>query len=455
LIYQNTIHVPLIVRAPGGPRDSRVDDNASLVDIVPTVLGLTGLAAPPQVEGADLSGYLTGAPPKRPRLLYTESLWPELYGCCGLFGVIDGSWKYIRAPKPELYDLSRDGEEKNNLVERQPQIARRLRDRLEQWEKAIVAAAKPQGNSGASLPKGTLQQLESFGYVGGGTGAADFGADLKLEDAKDFVVNFERCKTATELMAKRRYDEAGKLLLEVVAERPKVVLVHYWLGQIAVFQSRPADAVRELSTAVSLLGEAKVAPTSSAAEARRTQAMHCHMELGRALILGGKQDPAIVEFQTAFGMEPNAFEDNTNLVNLLAVRGRFVEAIAHCRKVLETAPGNMPMRNKLAWMLATCPDASVRNGAEAVAIARRLTQGAGGNEPNCMATLAAAYAEAGQFPPAVAAAERAVALARSAGQAILALKCQSQLALYRAGRPCREAPTGGVTNGPQAAGGGE
>ena len=183
--------------------------------------------------------------------------------------------------------------------------------------------------------------------------------------------------------------------------------------------------------------------------------MHCHMALGHALMLGEKYDPAIVEFQTAYSMEPEAFEDNTSLVNLLAVRGRFAEAVAHCRKVFQTGPGNLPVQNKLAWMLATCPEASVRSGAEAVAIARRLTQGRGGNEPNCLATLAAAYAEADQFPAAVAAAERAVALAQSSGQTILVLKFQSQLARYRAGRPCREIPTGGVVSGPQAAGRGE
>ena len=166
--------------------------------------------------------------------------------------------------------------------------------------------------------------------------------------------------------------------------------------------------------------------------------------LGRALMLDGKPDPAIVEFQTAFGMDPEAFEDNTNLVNLLAVRGRFAEAVAHCRKVLETRPENLSVQNKLAWMLATCPDASVRNGAEAVEMARRLVQGRGGREPNSLATLAAAYAEAGQFPAGRGRgpAGRGVGHDRP-GRRILALKCQAQLELYRAGRPCREMPTGG------------
>ena len=98
------------------------------------------------------------------------------------------------------------------------------------------------------------------------------------------------------------------------------------------------------------------------------------------------------------------------------------------------------LQDKLAWMLATCPDASVRNGAEAVAIARQLVQARRAPDPLLLTTLAAAYAETGQFPQAVATAERALALAKSAGQTILALEVQSQLDLYRTGRPCRVTP---------------
>jgi tetratricopeptide (TPR) repeat protein len=406
------------------------------------VLGLTGLIAPKQVEGADLIGRLTGGPRSTsPRPLYTESLWPELYGCCGLYGVLEGPWKYIRAPKPELYDLSRDADERNNLVGQQPQIARRLRDRLEQWQKTMAARAKPSGGSAVALPKGTIEQLESLGYVGGGVGAADFGADLKLEDPKDFVAVFEHCKAGTELMGKRRYPEAKQELLQAASQRPKMVLVHYWLGEIATRQLLLADAIREYSMALSLLAQSKDAPTPSAGEARRTQAMHCHMALGRALWMDGKLDPAIVEYQTAFGMDREAFEDNINLVNLLAIRGRYAEAVAHCRKVLASEPGNASVLNKLAWMLATCPDASIRKGAEALKIAGQLVQADGGRATTSMTTLAAAYAEVRQFPQAVAAAQRAVALATSSGNRILALKCQAQLELYRAGQPCREKPS--------------
>ena len=161
----------MIIRVPGGPSGARVDENASLVDVVPTVLGFTGLKPAKQVQGIDLSGWAMGAPgSKARRPLYSESLWPELYGCCGLYGVIDGNWKYIRAPRPELYDLGQDGNEMTNLVDKRPRIASRLRGQLEQWQKELASAAKPQSDASVSLPQGTLEQLEGLGYTGGGAG---------------------------------------------------------------------------------------------------------------------------------------------------------------------------------------------------------------------------------------------------------------------------------------------
>ena len=101
-----------------------------------------------------------------------------------------------------------------------------------------------------------------------------FGADLKLEDPKDFVPVFEHCKMGTELMGKQQYAEATRELQEAVQQRPKLVLGHYFLGQIAARQWRPADAKRELTTALSILADSKGA-TTSAGEAKRMQTLQC------------------------------------------------------------------------------------------------------------------------------------------------------------------------------------
>ncbi len=99
------------------------------------------------------------------------------------------------------------------------------------------------------------------------------------------------------------------------------------------------------------------------------------------------------------------------------------------------------MMDQLAWTLATCPERSIRNGDEAVSLALRAVQLAGGREPALFATLAAAYAECGRFSEAVRAAERAVAMAAQRGDAADAIAAfRSQLKLYRAGSPYRDVP---------------
>jgi tetratricopeptide (TPR) repeat protein len=199
-----------------------------------------------------------------------------------------------------------------------------------------------------------------------------------------------------------------------------------------------------LSTALSIVAESKDAPTLSLRKAKTARAEECHQLLGRVLMMGGKPDQAVVELQNMLRAVPGFFsiEDQLKLINLLAARGRFRDAVADCRKVLETDPQNALARNQLAWMLATCPDASVRDGAKAVEIARLLVQDSRRREPAFLDTLAAAYAEAGQFPKAVATAKEALALAQSAKQTLPALTIQSHLDLYRAGRPYRQTPPG-------------
>jgi arylsulfatase A-like enzyme/Flp pilus assembly protein TadD len=509
LIYQSTLDVPLIVRAPrGGVRGSQVNEHVSLVDIVPTVLGLIGLSTPPQVQGVDLRGYLEGtSASKRQEPIYGESLWPNWFGCSPLYGIVDGAWKYIRSPKPELYDLSRDRGEKANVVDKEPQVADRLRVRLEESLKAMASAADRRGN--VSLDKEAMRRLESLGYVGGGVVQGDPSSDLKLEDAKDFLPVFQHFQTINTSFLEKRYPEAKKGCLEFVSLHPKIFIPYVWLGVIALDEHRAADAVRHFSTAMSILTESKdtAARSPLGAEANDYWVVRCLVDIGSALMEEGKLDQAIVELKRALGIDPECFGVHNNLGLALERQGKLDEAIAHYRKALKIEPDNVavcyslglalarrgqfdeaithyrnalahqpdmvaahndlgaalagrgqfdeaivhyrkalasqpqyaPAQNNLAWLLATCPDASLRNGAEAVELAQRVVRLSGRRDPASLDTLAAAYAEARQFPNAVAAAQEAVTLARAAKRASLADGIQSHLDLYRAGRPYREA----------------
>jgi Flp pilus assembly protein TadD len=162
-----------------------------------------------------------------------------------------------------------------------------------------------------------------------------------------------------------------------------------------------------------------------------------HNNLGVSLAALGDRDAAIAEFQEALGLRPGYVNAHDNLGRALAAQGRFDEAIAQYTAVLSLTPSHADVMNRLAAIRATCPEARFRNGAEAVALATRACQIAGRPALDYLETLAAAYAEAGRFPEAVATAREAAALAATQKRTDAA-QFEARLNLYLAGKPYRE-----------------
>ena len=146
-------------------------------------------------------------------------------------------------------------------------------------------------------------------------------------------------------------------------------------------------------------------------------------------------EEAISQFQKALEIKPDYAEAHYNLGNAFLQQGRMEEAIAQFQKALTINPDYVAAQNNMAWVLATCPQASLRNGIKAVGLAERANQLTGGKNPVILATLAAAYAEAGRFPEAIETVRRAMQLAETQSNTALAGALQSQLKLYQAGIP--------------------
>jgi tetratricopeptide (TPR) repeat protein len=140
----------------------------------------------------------------------------------------------------------------------------------------------------------------------------------------------------------------------------------------------------------------------------------------------------------AVGIKPELGIVYAELGRRLEGRGRAAQAIACYREGLRLRPGQVETANNLVWLLATNPDAGLRDGAEAVRLAQQACEGSGYKQAVVVGTLAAAYAEAGRFPKAIATAEQAIALATAAGEVELADRNRKLLELYRAGKAVRE-----------------
>jgi tetratricopeptide (TPR) repeat protein len=173
--------------------------------------------------------------------------------------------------------------------------------------------------------------------------------------------------------------------------------------------------------------------------------------LGKAFLAKGQQREAMIQFQKVLKNNPLDPKANYHLGIALFQKGRVDEAIAHFQKALEAQPDFADAWDRLdnaAWLLATSPDVSFRNGPKALALAKQLDRLSGGNNPAILDTLAAAYAETGQFPEAVDAAQRALALALPQNNTALADTLRQHIKLFQAGSPLRSAPQTEAAPGP-------
>lgn len=171
LVFESTLHVPLIVRSPGA-RATRVTEPVTLADLMPTILDLAGLPVPSPIRGVSLREVLRGQRALR-REIYFEALAGSLiYGWQELRGVRAGRWKLIDSGEPELYDLEVDPAEQTNLVATEATRMAELREILAELSQPLGGASGARANETPELDPETAALLSSLGYVGG-TGAGE------------------------------------------------------------------------------------------------------------------------------------------------------------------------------------------------------------------------------------------------------------------------------------------
>jgi Flp pilus assembly protein TadD len=158
-----------------------------------------------------------------------------------------------------------------------------------------------------------------------------------------------------------------------------------------------------------------------------------YFNMGRAFMANNQPDVAVDCFQRALALDPSVAEIHYKLANALAQLGRPAQAIAEYSQTLRLNPRMDEAANNLAWLLATCSDRSLRDGAKAVSLARQASLRAHDQNPIILGTLAAACAETGNLSEAVATAQRARQLALAQNNPALAAILETQLQKYQAG----------------------
>src|SRR5882724_5322431 len=250
-------------------------------------------------------------------------------------------------------------------------------------------------------------------------GIAHYRSALQMQpDSWDAEYNL-----GTALLGKNQVDEAILHCERAVRLRPTDPDALVSLGNAVFQKGRTDEAIAHYQKAMMLNPDHFLARYS----------------LGHALLEKGELDGAIQVCRSALLLRPADADCQTTLAIALEEKGNPAEAIQHYQKALELAPKSIPTLTNLAWLLATSQDASVRNGPKAVELAGQADRLVGGTNTLVLRTLAAAYAENGEFANAIRTAQSAMELARMHGEDSLTTDLVQQIALYRLGMPYRDA----------------
>jgi tetratricopeptide (TPR) repeat protein len=235
------------------------------------------------------------------------------------------------------------------------------------------------------------------------------------------------CNLGNALLKKGDVEEAIRQLQKAVQIKPDFAAAHFNFGNAFLQKGNVDDAISQYQTALQI--------TPDYADARHN--------LGTAFLRKGDLGEAIVCYQQALKINPRSADDYGNLGVAFFRKGEIQQAMDSWQKGLEIKPDQLDVLNHLAWLLATTPDASLRNGAKAVALATQAKQLSGNGNPMTLHTLAAAYAETGNYALAAVTARRGLELAVAQKNDALAATLREEIQLYEAGKPARDGTTEG------------
>ena len=153
-VYQSTMHVPLLIRAPYDAMSGRrVVDTVRSIDILPTALELLGVKTPERLEGTRVVPLMTGAKKELGLAAYSEAIYPRFhFGWSDLRALTAGRYKFVAAPRPELYDLQQDPAEAHNLYAERQALGDRMNQELLALEQRMSATARRRRRPWKSIP---------------------------------------------------------------------------------------------------------------------------------------------------------------------------------------------------------------------------------------------------------------------------------------------------------------
>jgi arylsulfatase A-like enzyme/Tfp pilus assembly protein PilF len=326
-LYDTTLRIAFLLAGPGVPAGLRVKQQARTTDLLPTVLEVMGLPAAPGVQGTTLTPAFNGKDLPA-TYSYVESLYPKLnMGWAELRGVRTNRWKYVRAPKPELYDLAQDPGETANVIAAHPAEVRELEAQLN-----AVAGSEEKIRTAASDAR-TMQQLRSLGYLGGSS-QQEFQLTGKGIDPKDRT-------EVQRLLHFAAYAEGGAplpkqltMLRQAIALDSANPSLYSHLGEVYSRLDRPGEAMKLYQDAIK----------------NGVRAAWLYSRLGQMYLKQGNRADAIIHFESAAQLNPYDYDSLENLAVAYRDSGRMSDAEGVLKLILQSGEDYAPAYNEMGML---------------------------------------------------------------------------------------------------------
>jgi arylsulfatase A-like enzyme len=357
-LYDETIHVPLLIKLPGN-RDAgkRVDTRVGLVDVAPTILRGVGLAVPTDMQGEPLLSMMEpnskAHTSEQDRPAYAETQYPHrAFGWSSLRSLRKGKYLYIRSPQAELYDQGSDPKAEHNLATTSKAVSETLASQVEQFRnktsQSLVDLAKPDPEQ--------VQKLQALGYVASDSSSSSSSATDTGPDPKSRIEVSNLLHDALLDVEDARYQEAVPLLQRALKEQPDMAIALMQLGIAQAGLKNYAQALEPLQKAVKLLPDSgmghyqlglalfetgdwkRAAPEFELAVARAPRWADAHFSLGSVYARIDRVPEAMTELNTTLSLSPNHYRANLLRGRILSLQGNPADALSNLKKAAEVQP---------------------------------------------------------------------------------------------------------------------
>jgi tetratricopeptide (TPR) repeat protein len=346
-VYDSTMRVPFFMKIPGSsPR--KIKAQTRLIDFFPTVLNALKIPLPAGVDGSVL-------PEKAGGIAVMESLFPQLQlGWSPLIAIRTDEWKYIQAPKAELYHLPTDPKELKNIADQKPDVVKSLKKQI-----PTLTRQKPE-----NISPELAEQLSALGYVSGGGSnkppsnidpkdrigiwnQIELAVDLEKTKSEETIAILERAQKmdpdnpmvlgflAQKYAETDRLKQAKGILQKVLASDPKNSLALYRMATVCIQSGQPAEAKRWTENLKKI-------------ESANADAIILSAQADMAL---GNFEDAINNIRTALQIDPNDLDLRADLGNLYIQIKKPDLARKEFEAILHSAPKNIQALNGLATYL--------------------------------------------------------------------------------------------------------